>query len=252
MKTFLLIFFAGSSCLFFIPQKTNAQLKVKGFVYDSSRIFPMEGVSVLTSSGKGTATNSQGYYEIEVVEKDSIWFSYLGKPTMKYAALKITDPLHFDISIQINIPVLKEVKIRPRNYKLDSIQNREDYAKIFNYQKPRLTPTTSNYGAGVGFDLDEIINMFRFRRNKSMLAFQKRLLQEERDKYVDHRFNKAVVRRLTKLSGNELDSFMRLYRPSYQFTLLTNEYDFQKYIKEAYERYKQGLPPPVALKPEEY
>ena len=206
----------------------------------------MPGVSVMSSSGKGTTTNNEGHYEIDVSENDSVWFSYLGKPTMKYAVLKMNDPLHFDISIQINIPVLKEIKIRPPNYKLDSIRNREEYARIFNYQKPGLRTNSSQTTAG--FDLDEIINMFRFKRNKSMAAFQKRLLQEERDKFVDHRFNKGLVIRLTKLSGNELDSFMRLFRPSYQFTLLTSEYDFQKYIKDSFTRYKLGLPPVILFK----
>jgi hypothetical protein len=203
----------------------------------------MPGVSVMSASGKGTSTNNEGRYEIDVTENDSIWFSYLGKPTMKYPVLKMTDPLHFDISIQISIPVLKEIRIRPPNYKLDSIQNREDYASIFNYQKPKLRTVTPQYGAGVGFDLDEIINMFRFKRNRSMAAFQKRLLQDERDKFIDHRFSKALVIRLTKLSGAELDSFMQAFRPSYQFTLLTSEYDFQKYIKDSYTRFKSGLPP---------
>ena len=211
----------------------------------------MPGVTVMSSSGKGTSTNNEGHYEIEVSENDSIWFSYLGKPTMKYPILKMNDPLHFDISIQINIPVLKEVRIRQPNYKLDSIQNREDYASIFNYQKPKLKTVAPQYGAGVGFDLDEIINMFRFKRNKSMASFQKRLLQDERDKFIDHRFSKALVIRLTKLSGNELDSFMRLYRPPYQFVLLSSDYDFQKYIKDSFTRYKLGLPPIMFIRPGE-
>lgn len=210
----------------------------------------MPGVSVLSTAGRGTSTNNEGYYEIDVAENDSIWFSYLGKPTVKYPVAKMNDPLHFDISIQINIAVLKEVKIYPRNYKLDSIQNREDYAEIFNFQKPRLKTVAPQYGAGVGFDLDEIINAFRFKRNRSMLAFQRRLLQEERDKFIDHRFSKALVIRLTKLSSPVLDSFMRVYRPSYQFTLLANDYDFQKYISDSYERFKQGLTP-LVKKPEE-
>ena len=217
-------------------------------MYDSSRLFVMPGVSVMSSSGKGTSTNNEGRYEIDVSENDSIWFSYLGKPTMKYAVLKMNDPLHFDISIQINIPVLKEVRIRPPNYKLDSIRNREDYASIFNYRKPGLRTTSSQVTSG--FDLDEIINMFRFKRNKSMASFQKRLLQEERDKFVDHRFSKGLVIRLTRLSGNELDSFMQVFRPSYQFTLLTSDYDFQKYIKDSFGRYKLGLPPILLFKEE--
>ena len=106
-----------------------------GTVYDSSRNFPLEAVSVLSTSGKGTTTNSEGHYQIDVAEQDSIWFSYLGKPTMKFPVLKIMNPTGFDISLHVNVPVLKEVKVRQRNYRQDSLQNRLDYAKIFNYEK---------------------------------------------------------------------------------------------------------------------
>jgi hypothetical protein len=225
--------------------------KIKGTVYDSSRNYPIELVTVLSTSGKGAITNADGYYEIEVRERDSIWFSYLNKPTIKFPVLKIANPFAFDISLKVNVPVLKEVKVRQRNYKLDSLQNRRDYAKVFDYQKPKLKPVTPQYGAAAGFDLDEIINMFRFRKNRSMLAFQKRLLMQEQEKFVEHRFNKALVRRLTSLTGNELDSFMLIYRPPYEFTLLTSDYDFQEYIKEAYRRFINGLPPIPFLKPEE-
>ena len=225
--------------------------KIKGTVYDSTRRYPVELVTVLSTAGKGTITNADGYYEIQVTEKDSIWFSYLNKPTIKFPVLKIANPFAFDISLQVNIPVLKEVKIKPRSYKLDSLQNRQDYAKVFDYQKPGLKTVTPQYGAAAGFDLDEIINMFRFKRNRSMLAFQRRLLTQEKEKFVDHRFNKALVRRLTSLTGNELDSFMLIFRPPYEFTLLTNDYEFQEYIKEAYRRFINGLPPIPFLKPGE-
>lgn len=220
-------------------------------MYDSSRNYPLEAVSVLSSSGRGTATNSDGSYEIDVAEKDSIWFSYLGKPTMKFPVSRINNILQFDISLHISIPTLKEVKIRPKNYRQDSLQNREDYAKIFNYQKPKLKTVTPQYGAGVGFDLDEIINMFRFKRNRSIAGFQKRLLEQEEDKFIDYRYNKALVRRLTLLTGPELDSFMRLYRPSYTFTKFANDYDFQSWVKQAFIRFQNGLPPLPFLNEEE-
>jgi hypothetical protein len=220
-------------------------------VYDSTRTYPVELVTVLTTSGRGTVTNSKGEYEIEVSEKDSIWFSYLNKPTIKFPVLKITTPFSFDISLQVNVPVLKEVKIRQRNYKQDSIQNREDYAKIFDFQKPGLKTVTPQYGAAAGFDLNEIINAFRFKRNRSILSFQKRLLAQEQDKFIEHRFNKGLVRRLTSLTDAALDSFMLIYRPSYEFTLTAGEYDFQKWIKDAAERFKKGLPPEPMWKEEE-
>ncbi|MBK9381026.1 MAG: hypothetical protein IPN39_06835 [Chitinophagaceae bacterium] len=224
--------------------------KIKGVVYDSSRNYPMELVSVLSTSGTGTVTNADGYYEIEVTEKDSIWFSYLNKPTVKFPVMRIGNPMQFDISLQVNVPVMKEVKILPRNYRLDSLRNRQDYAKIFNYQKPTLKTVTPQYGAAVGFDLDEIINMFRVKRNRSMASFQRRLLMEEQDKYVEFRFNKALVRRLTLLDGAELDSFMRVFKPSYTFTKLAGDYEFRLYIKQALYRFKRGMQPDAWYKEE--
>lgn len=226
-----------------------AQFRVQGYVYDSSRNYAMSSVSVLTTSGKGTITNNDGFYSIDVSEKDSIWFSYLGKPTVKFPVLKMINPMSFDISIQVNVPVLGEVKVKPRSYRLDSIQNRKDYAKVFNYEKPKLRPSVTS--SGVGFDLNEIINMFRFRKNRSMASFQQRLLLEEQEKYITYRFNKALVRRLTLLTGTELDSFMVLFRPSYFFTKYAGEYEFQYYIKQSLYRFKRGQGPQEYIKPEE-
>ena len=216
---------------------------IKGVVYDSSRNYPLEAVSVLSTAGAGTVTNAEGYYEIRVTDRDSIWFSYLNKPTVKFPVVKITNPFQFDISLQVSIPVLKEVKIFPRNYKLDSIRNRQEYAKVFNYQRPGLKIVTPQYGAGVGLDLDELINVFRFRRNKSMLGFQQRLLLEEQEKFIDYRFNKALVRRLTLLESPELERFMQTFRPSYLFTKMAGDYEFRLYIKQSLYRFKKGLPP---------
>ena len=245
ITTLIVLFLSAAS-----HQASGQTYTIRGMVYDSSRNYPLEAVSVLSTSGRGTSTNSDGFYQITVTEKDSIWFSYLNKHTMKFPVLKIVNPMGFDISLMVNVPTLKEVKIRPKNYKQDSIQNRADYAKIFNYQKPKLRPSvTSN---GVGFDLDEIINMFRFRRNRSMASFQRRLLLDEEDKYIDHRFNKALVRRLTLLDGAALDSFMFMFRPSYTFTKMSGDYEFQYYIKTAFFRFKRGLlPDPMKLEEEE-
>jgi len=242
------------ACLFFgfTTTPVHAQYKIRGTVYDSTKSFVVPFVSVLSTSGKGTATNGYGEYEIEVGEKDSIWFSYLNKPTVKFPVLKIATPLAFDISLQVNVTVLKEVRIRPRNYRQDSIQNRQDYAKVFNYNKPGLGVVTPQYGAAAGFDLNELINVFRFRKNRNMLSFQNRLVEQEEEKFVDHRFNKALVRRLTALTGPELDSFMITFRPPYIFAIITSDYDFQLYIKDSFERFKNGLPPIPFLREEEY
>jgi hypothetical protein len=233
LKYSLLSFIASTALLL-----AQGQYRVQGTIYDSSRTYPLEAVSVLSTNGKGTVTNASGFYQIDVGEKDSIWFSYLGKPTVKYPVAKMLTPLQFDLALRVPVNVLKEVVVKPRNYRLDSLQNREDYAKIFNYRKPNLESMTSIGPNGAGIDVNELIRLFQFRKNKSNLSFQRRLLLQEQEKFVDYRFNKALIRRLTGLAGTELDTFINQYRPTYEFAVLSSDYDFQSYIKEAYKKFR--------------
>jgi len=208
-------------------------------VYDSSRNFYLSYVTVQSTNGKIAVSDQQGNYEISVGENDSIWFSYLNKPTMKYPVLTIKTPLQFDISLRVPVDMLKEVKVKTRNYKQDSVQNRIDYAKAFDWHKPKIRAVSpSGPGATAGFDLNEIIRLFQFRKNKSWASFQKRLEEQEREKFIDYRFNKALVLRLTGLNGTARDSFMIRCRPTYEFCLITGDYDFQLFIKQCYEEYK--------------
>jgi len=202
----------------------KAQVTVSGTVYDITKKTPIEAVSVMSTSGRGTYTDSLGRYTIEVNEKESIYFSFLNKPTPKYPVLGIQNFSALDISILKKIQELTPVFVKQRNYKMDSLQNRQDYAKIFDYRKPGIrTSTLSSPGSvGVGVDLVELINMFRFKKIRSSMAFQKRLLLEERDRYVTHRFNKGFVRKLTGLQEPAIDDFMKNYRPTYAMVFRLN------------------------------
>lgn len=237
---FGLFFVLISGCFL---QSANAQfVTISGTVYDITARRPLEAVGVLSSSGRNTLTDSTGRYSIVVPEKDSIWFSLIGKATMKYPVDTIINRDNFNVMIHVQATELPEVKVRNNYYKLDSIQNRRDYAKIFNFRKPTIRLSTNpNYNPGgltVGFDLDEIINMFRTKRNRSILNLQKRLIDQEQEAYVNHRFSKQFVRKITKLESPELDSFMVRYRPDYQIVQLLNDLELGYYIEQCYEQYK--------------
>ena len=233
----------GCFCTIFFVQNSNAQyINIKGRVFDISARRPLEAVAVISTSGKGTTTDSLGRYELRVSVKDSIWFSMIGKSTMKYPVDTISNTESFDVMIHVRSFDLPEVKVRNSYYKLDSIQNRKDYAKFFDFKKPGLrlseNPGYNPNGLTVGFDLDEIINMFRFKRNKSLASLQQRLLQQEEDKYIDHRFSKAFVRKITKLNNQELDEFMKDYRPDYEMVQRMNELELGYFIEKNFEEFK--------------
>lgn len=219
-------------------QALLAQVRISGTVYDLSKKVGLEAVSVLSNSGGGTITDKNGKYTIVVSETDSIWFSYLNKPTPKYPVTTIQNLHNFEISLHVAITTLPEVRIMPRNYRQDSLQNRLDYAKVFDFQKPGVGSSISPDG-GVGLDINEFINMFKFRRNRRMLAFQDRLLREEEERYIDHRFNRALIIKLTQLRGADLDTFIARYRPTVEFTDFSTDYEFQSYIKNCFLHYQR-------------
>lgn len=214
---------------------------VSGNVYDISARRPLEAVAVQSTSGRGTITDSTGYYNLTVLKTDSIWFSLIGKSTMKYPVDTISNLERFNVMIHVRAFDLPEVKVRNNYYRYDSMMNRQDYAKVFNFKKPSLGVVSSpnyNPGASVGFDLDGIINMFRVKRNRSILTLQRRLLEEEEEKYVNSRFSKIFVKKITGLQSPELDTFMRRYRPAYALVKLLNDLELGYYIGQQYEIYK--------------
>ena len=234
----LLIFFIA------VTNQLHAQLVVTGTVFDSSKKNYVENVRIESSGGNYTRTDSMGRYKINVTEKDSLTFIYQNKPTQKFVVKDIPNLMQFDISLGITVKggyrTLKEVLIFARSYREDSMENRQNYADVYNYRNPTIRTSISPSGA-VGADVNEIINMFRFKRNKRLRLFQSRLEQQEQDYFVSYRFNKNFVRRITQLQGAELDTFMVRYLPTYEFASMADEVTFNKYILNSSYAFKIEL-----------
>ena len=85
-----------------------------------NRTRPLEAVSVVSTSGRGVVTDSNGNYSITVNEGDSISFSYLGRFTMKYPVSMISFNNSFDVALHVEATELRQVQVAPRNYHMDS------------------------------------------------------------------------------------------------------------------------------------
>ena len=232
------------SCLFFtlFASALHAQFTISGTVFDSSKINYVENVRVVSTGGMFAITDSLGWYAVMAGENDSLTFFYNNKPTQKFIVKNIPDPSRFNISLHINIKgkyhVLNEVVVFSKSYKQDSLENRQTYADVYEYKKPGLS-TSITPGGGVGADVNELINIFRFKRNKRLRAFQQRLELQEQEKYIDYRFNKIIVKRITRLNGISLDSFLVWYRPTYDFVTESDELIFNQYILNAFYQFQK-------------
>ncbi len=221
----------------------SGQVEIKGTVYDRSQLYAMPGVSVMATSGAGTVTDSSGHYRIRLSTRDSLSFSYLGKGTAKFPVKNLDTDLPFDMSLQVDADTMTSVLVWSRNYREDSLTNRMEYQKVFNYGRSYLDNMKMDHkggglGLGVGLDFDM---MFDGGSHRRMLAFQKRLEEEEKDKYIDHRFTKALVKRVTGLEQPALDTFMREYRPSYEFLqTFETDYEYYKFISESAKYFSEN------------
>jgi hypothetical protein len=211
-------------------QVVCGQVEIKGTVYDRSQLYTLAGVSVMGTSGAGTMTDSLGRYRIRLASGDSLYFSYLGKFTSKFPVKDIPVGYAFDMSLQVGIDTLPSVFVRPKDYRQDSLANREEYRKVFDYSPNYLNNMKMERrgGMGMGFNLDLL---FDAKKNRQLLTLRNRLEWEERENYVDHRFTRSLVRKITGLQPPAIDTFMRMYRPSYELIQsCETEYEFYKYI----------------------
>jgi hypothetical protein len=231
-------------------QKTFSQdILVSGVVLDSTRKFVLPNVKVTSTAGKVSYTDSTGSYNIMASSNDSINFTYRNKPTMWYPVREMKNTRNFDIALQVTLmdgyKTLREVILIGRSYRQDSLENRMKYRKVFNGSTGglRINSGGDNVNGGAGFDPNEIINLFRFRRNRNLKALQNRLLEEESEKFINYRFNKDLVKQITGFTGSNLERFMKIWRPDYEFTALSSDLEFHTYILEASRAYTRGEMP---------
>lgn len=235
--------------IFFITVCSFAQTKqVQGIVFGNIYRTPVPSVNVFTSSGNTTTTNKNGEYIIAVNStKDSVWFRFLNKDTKKFSVDTISNPKDFEVRIYLPDYYkfdneLPTVRVTTRDYYKDSVQLREDYANIFNRKSPwknlgsSIGPSNAGNG-GIGVDFDAIIGLFRFGYNHRQELYQKFALQVEQDHYIDHRFNKTLVEKITGLYDKERDDYMLQYRPEYSELLGMNDAQLSEYIKATYKKY---------------
>lgn len=235
MKTLLTIL------MLVLAGRAHAQLIVSGKVYDRSGLRPVEGAQVITSSGHLAKSDSTGDYKISASPGDSIFFVYLGKATRKFAVNKLSDYENFNISIGVEVDprykLLENVTVRSKSYKEDSIENREHFHKYFDYNT-KIDISVSPTGA-VGADLDPIINFFRFKYKKRMSNLQSFLKDNEKDAFIRYKFNRTRINKLTGLDKEELDNFMMIYAPGYEFAATASEAEMEEYIRKSFTRYQK-------------
>jgi hypothetical protein len=218
----------------------NAQQFLTGKIYKANSTEHLISVSIHNiTAQRYDLSEEDGSYRIQAAPGDHISFSSVGYKadtiTVTASLLTAAYPVYMDVRAQ----TLTTVRVgQLSNYQLDSMDRRKEYAWVYDHDNtPKLSK--DRQGAdGVGVQL----NIFRNTSTaaKQRIKLEKRLEKEEEEYFVDSRYNKDYVAKITKLKGDSLGEFMHKYRPSYEYCRRAANVDILVYISDSYKQYMKG------------
>ncbi|NIG57275.1 carboxypeptidase-like regulatory domain-containing protein [Chitinophaga sp. Cy-1792] len=214
MKQIARIFALCMVLAWIIPQFAQAQVTVTGTVSDTNRlVLPYATVTNLTT-GKHSITDQGGFYKINASKGDLLSVTFVGYVSDTVAVTQASGTQVINIRMTVTSKFLKGVDISSKfsPYQLDSIARREQYGYILDNPNKPLAGGNTPQGAGIVFS-----PITRFsKKERQKRQFKENYEKMEEDKYIDSRFTPALVSRVTGLTGDSLQHFMRDNYPSYE------------------------------------
>jgi len=236
----------------FITSLSSAQY-LKGTIKDKYSGNYLNGVSIRVAS-RITYSNAYGKFSLSNIKLgDTITFSSIGYQELYHIVYYVNNG-DLDIYMEQKTILLDEVKVSAlRNYRADSLKFREEFAKTFNYTKPKFNDifVPKNYTSNVpkpyyqannstasliSIDVLSVISLLG-KNSSPQSKLQKTLIKEEEERFIDNTFSKHTIQNLTRLEGNSLQTFMQLYRPNVDTARNMSEYEIMMYIKNSYKEY---------------
>lgn len=213
----------------------NAQQFLTGKVYVKGSSDTLISVSIHNiTEQRYDLSDEDGSYRIQAAPGDHIAFSSVGhKPdTVTVTASDLTAA--YPVFLEIKAQVLTTARVEFNNYQLDSMDRRKEYAWVYDHGNEQRFEK-QRQGDGVGIEM----NIFRHtsKADKERGRLEKRLQKEEQDYYVDFRYNKDYVAKITHLQGDSLKIFMKKYRPSYDYCRKAAMVDILVYINDCYKQF---------------
>lgn len=227
------------------------KVKINGVIYDARTSERIPFVHIINiNRNTGTSADDNGNFSFSTIRGDSL----------KFTAVGYSD-LIFILNDSITTNSYHVIKMEPKAYLLQSMEfYANDPMKGF-YLKdiPRDTIRIGgNQGApggaywnvlpygGSGY-ITAFANLFNKRAKQEKKL--KEILEEERmlkmkeeaeevkQRTSEEKYNRELVKRITNLEGEALDSFIEEFKPSRGFILRATDYEIALQIVESYRDY---------------
>jgi len=178
-----------------------------------------------------------GNFRIPATKGDTILFTSAGylPDTTIVNDWMFAEADGYSVYLTPNMVELPSVRVGDQsNYQLDSIKRKEDYAWLDKVHRVKLAGG-KRWSDGVGVSFSPISYFYSGEVQRRRL--RRRLKEEEIDYYIDSKFPRAYVARVTGLKGDSLQTFMIRYRPTYKFCRKASNEDMLFYINDSLKKY---------------
>ena len=177
----------------------------------------------------GTVSDIDGKFSIEAEKGQLIEFRKIGYKTVRLRIPEGIVPEYFRITMEMSTFELPEFELtkKNQNYKRDSVEYRELYKSSLEFQKLSAVESIRHPFSALS------------KRNRQIWAFQEEYNRFEQQKYVDYTFSETLVKNLTGLQGDSAQTYLRLYRPSYDMLRSISEYEFYRYVKQTVANFRR-------------
>ncbi len=218
-------------CLMCLP--ASAQV-IHGEVLDMEGKVKLGDVNIVNIyTAFAVVTPSDGTFLIPAASDELLEFQKPGYRTVRVRIPKGSIPPYFRIIMQRGFAAAKDLAQGNRyNYHDDSL-------RFYNLYKHELDfPKLSAIGS-IQHPFSALSG-----RNREIWRFQDDYKMYEQEKYVDRTFNEALVTKLTGLSGDSVQTYMRRYRPTYDQLRNMSDYAFFNFIKTSVHSYRHSRDTP--------
>lgn len=213
--------YIGIAVLLLLAVTVNAQDYIKGHVKEKGSGKRLADVFIKDNNNKQiTLTDEKGNYTIRAAVGHLLIFSSPGY---------ITDTLYLInnqpkfVELQPMPMSLGEVNVRSTRPVFDP---RAEYPEI--YRKSKIYPLS----------LSSIFS----RESRNARRLKKYFEHEEREQYIDGTYTKLYVSGIVPLKGKDLDNFMLMSRPSYEFLKQNSGGDLALYVNDQYKKFMAMSP----------
>lgn len=214
--------------------------RLSGIVVDAMGQ-PVPGALISVKQNR-TISNNQGLFELPAVNPaDTLYVFSMGFMSAALPLTGIKD--YIRVTLYAKSLPLKQVDIMgSRSYRQDSVRNRRDFARQFNYKHPTVADA---FGTGYAsrqpgelFSVNPLalVKVFTYKHS-SAYKLQQQLLADERQTFIDSKFNARVVTAAVPAHGDTLTIFLKCYRPALDFARNATVYDMLLYIKTSYKQF---------------